>query len=125
MTDKNNRTLQGDYYGSWARTTWEYHFNKDNSFSFKSNGHFGNTRSIGKYSVTGDTLILNSILSDTTDRKGFYNFKNEKFLIDGDSCIISLSTGYDYCKTHLTESKIENSNDVIWTIEPSRKRIEK
>lgn len=123
--DRDCLVIEGNYYGSWASTTWEYHFKKDQSFSFKSNGHFGNTNSYGNYSIKDDTLILNSVHSDIGSQEGFYNFNNDKFLIEGDSCVISLGTGYDYCKTHIQETKIENSEDVYLMIKNSRKRIEK
>lgn len=117
------QTIGGFYCGAWGKTTWEYDFKKDGSFSFQSSGHFGNTHSSGEYSIKGDTLILNSVLSDTIDEKGFYTIRNHQFLMDADSCIISLGTGYDYCKTHRKALKASNSEETLYYIGNSRKRI--
>ena len=107
--------FEGDYYGSWASTHWEYHFKSDSTFLFLSSGHFGNTYSIGTYQLREDTLELNSIKTNgTTDStiegmdRHFLNFQSDLFLLTADSCIIDLESGYDYCQANFTELITEN-----------------
>lgn len=116
---KSDKKITGYYAGSWARTSWEYKFYDNNTFWFKSSGHFGNMFSSGQYSINQDTLVLNSFATDTIKKKVFYNFKGDKYLIDGDSCIVDLQTGYDYCK-------IQTPVDInIWMVRASRQRLKK
>jgi hypothetical protein len=60
----------------------------DDKFTYLSSGHLGTERPIGgEYEISGDTLIL---LTDS-----LYN--HNKFLIDGDSCLIEVEMQTDYC----------------------------
>ena len=60
----------------------------DDKFTYLSSGHLGTERPIsGKYKISGDTLIL------LTDSLYYHN----KFLIDGDSCLIEVEMQTDYC----------------------------
>lgn len=119
LSAKADRKLTGYYAGYWARTSWEYKFYDNNTFWFKSSGHFGNTLSSGHYSINQDTLMLTSVLTDTIKKEVFYKFSEDKFLIEGDSCIVNLQTGYDYCKT---QAQVDKN---IWTIRASRQRLKK
>lgn len=114
-----NGRITGHYTGFWARTIWEYNFFENNTFWFKSTGHFGNRLSSGHYVIIQDTLILNSTPTDTIKEEMFYIFNQDKYIIDGDSCIIHLKTGYDYCK-----SKTQLDKDPC-AIHTSRKRLKK
>ena len=119
LSAKSEKKITGYYAGYWAQTSWEYKFYDNNTFWFESSGHFGNTLSSGQYSINQDTLELNSIPTDTIKKEIFYNFKRDKYLIEGDSCIVDLQTGYDYCKTQTIIDKN------IWTIRLSRQRFRK
>ncbi|MCF8255578.1 MAG: hypothetical protein K9H61_13485 [Bacteroidia bacterium] len=113
-------TIDGDYYGSWADTKWEYHFKTEKTYTFKSEGHFGLTNSYGTYKINHDTLTLNSYSGDSInpiDKPNFLKFKDKKFLIDSDSCIIEIANRYDYCKT-----KFKQDSDGSTTIYGSQKR---
>lgn len=102
----------GTYYGLWAETIWTYVFNTNNTFSFKSSGHFGYTNTVGQYSLSGDTIFLKSF-PKTRQTDSNFIMLTDTLLTDGDSCIIDLSLGYDYCK-------LKHNNDIIYQ---SRQRI--
>lgn len=108
------------YHGNWATTEWYYTFFNDSAFRFESRGHFGYTKTHGSYYVKSDTLILNSpkISTDTT-----VIFNNERFKIDGDSCIYELDTKsrFDYCITQLIP-ELTNEKDTLFYLRESRKR---
>lgn len=87
------QSISGVYSGWWGSTWWEFRFLMNNTYIRTSTGHYGNTVVNGEYKLRKDTIIL---------IRGFENTHgtvNEKYLIDGDSCIIDIDLGYDYCKT--------------------------
>ena len=66
----------------------------DDKFTYLSSGHLGTEKPVsGKYKISGDTLIL------LTDRLYYHN----KFLIDGDSCLIEVEMQTDYCNKRPNE----------------------
>ncbi|MCB0402630.1 MAG: hypothetical protein KDD41_11140 [Flavobacteriales bacterium] len=100
------------YYGSWAETLWYYNFYENNTYSFKSEGHFGFTQSSGNYKISKDTLILNSVKSDTIPEDSYLEIKDMRFIILSDTCLIALGTGYEYCSTLFSFSK-ENDEEIM------------
>lgn len=61
---------------------------------YLSSGHLGTERPVsGEYRISGDTLIL------LTDSLSYLN----KFLIDGDSCLIEVEMQTDYCNKRSDE----------------------
>ena len=86
--------VSGEYFGFWAETIWSIKLSDNNTFKIESEGHFGNTKAEGKYSLINDTLILdlpeNSAIAKYTDHR--------KFITD-DECLVDVESRYDYCKT--------------------------
>jgi hypothetical protein len=109
----NAQTIEGAFEGSWAETVWSFEFSKDNTYKRTSDGHFGNTEVFGKYKINRDTILLTSY--ENTD-----GTISEKYLIDGDSCIIDINLKFDYCKTK--PGKIENNEIIYQPMRQSRKR---
>ena len=102
----DTKIITGEYFGAWARSRFVYSFTKDNTFSFTTAGHIGNSKTLGTFSISGDTIFLTPYPKEK--QKGAYS-TNQTLLIDGDSCIIELSVGYDYCKQTKKEKYIYNS----------------
>ncbi|MGB0868307.1 MAG: hypothetical protein ACPGSD_01805 [Flavobacteriales bacterium] len=103
---KGQNTIKGNFKGWWASTSWEYEFKENNTFTFKSLGHFGNTFTSGKYKMIGDTIFLNSkktrnILNNSIE------LNDKKLLIDGDSCIIDFYLRFDYCNSNIQKRYYE------------------
>ena len=95
-SDKNS--FLGKYYGGWAETLWIVSLHEDNRFEYRIEGHIANQTVTGDFTQVDDTLILtpkNGLISD--------GFKEKKLLIVGDSCLIDLDVGYDYCKSRPDE----------------------
>ncbi|TRZ42196.1 hypothetical protein [Robertkochia solimangrovi] len=97
------QNLKGNYSGYWASTNWSYIFDGNGNFEYVTAGHFGFTKSKGKYEIKGDTVYLNAKKTGigTLDVK-------RRMLIEKDSCIIDLIMRYDYCKSR--NSEFLNSN---------------
>jgi hypothetical protein len=77
----------GTYLAFFYETMWTLEISGD-EFTYLSSGHLGTERPIsGEYKISGDTLIL------LTDSLSYHN----KFLIDGDSCLIEVEMQTDYC----------------------------
>jgi hypothetical protein len=107
-----NRDIRGVYVGRWATTQWTYVFAEGNIFTFNTAGHFGFTNTMGKYHLSGDTIFLKSFPKEQQKDTDFLSF-SDTLIIDGDSCIIDLSLGYDYCKGKRNEFIIHESRQRI------------
>jgi hypothetical protein len=112
IVKKQQAGLSGIYYSAWAETIWTYDFDSSNIFVFKSSGHFGNTSTIGEYHLSGDSIFIKAFPKERQTDSDFIAL-TDTLLKDGDSCIIDLSLGYDYCK-------VNPNNDTIYH---SRQRI--
>lgn len=92
-----HNSLTGKYVGNQNGNRLVYIFDKTKTFVFSVSGEFnGETR--GDYIVKGDTLYLVSWPSNKQIDGKKSIIEKEMFLIEGDSCIINLSTHFDYCK---------------------------
>jgi len=105
----DTKNITGKYFGAWARSRFTYSFAKDKTFSLITAGHFGNTKTVGTFSISGDTIYLTPYPKEKQKDKYALN-SNQILLIDGDSCIIELSVGYDYCKQSRKEKYFHSSN---------------
>jgi len=84
------QSIDKTFSGWWARTSWTFELNKDNSYKRTSNGHFGDTSYEGKYEMTGDTIYL------VTGSEQITGIQRSKYLLDKDSFLIDLQLYYDY-----------------------------
>ena len=84
------QSIDKTFSGWWARTSWTFEFNNDNTYTRTSNGHFGNTSYDGKYEMTGDTICL------VTGSEQITGIQRSKYLLDKDSLLIDLQLFYDY-----------------------------
>ena len=84
---EKRRVANGKYQAFFYETWWDLTIS-DDKFTYLSSGHLGTERPVtGDYTIIGDTLIL------LTDSLSYHN----KFLIDGDSCLIEIEMQTDYC----------------------------
>jgi len=115
-------SIQGSFKGSWASTYWDYNFKKDGTFTFKSTGHFGYTITKGKYEIKGDTIVLNA-KGERNKVPPALDIRNEKLIIDGDSCVIDYNLRYDYCNAKKSKRTYEVEKGKFVELEySSRKR---
>jgi hypothetical protein len=84
------QSIDKTFLGWWARTSWTFEFNKDNTYTRTSNGHFGNTIYDGKYEMIGDTICLVTGIEQIT------GMQHSKYLLDKDSFLIDLQLFNDY-----------------------------
>jgi hypothetical protein len=77
--------VNGTYRAFFYETEWNLHLS-DNKFIYESSGHLGGRTVNGDFKITGDTLIL---LTDSLE--------SNRFLIDGDSCLIDVEMQVDFC----------------------------
>ena len=86
--------LIGQYNGYWATTRWTIDIKSNNEFDFITSGHFGFTKTTGKYYLSKSIVQLkadnDAILSSV--------FESLKLKRVNDSCLVDLSNGYDYCR---------------------------
>lgn len=86
-SSEKRRVADGTYRAFFYETEWNLDISGD-EFTYLSSGHLGTERPVtGNYKIVGDTLIL------LTDSLSY----NNKFLIDGDSCLIEIEMQADYC----------------------------
>ncbi|WP_316734869.1 hypothetical protein [Pedobacter aquatilis] len=84
------QSIDKTFSGWWARTSWTFEFNNDNTYKRTSNGHFGNTTYDGEYEMIGDTICL------VTGSEQITGIQRSKYLLDKDSLLIDLQLYYDY-----------------------------
>jgi hypothetical protein len=85
---QEGKLVNGTYRAFFYETEWNLEISGD-EFTYLSSGHLGTERPVtGNYKIVGDTLIL------LTDSLYYHN----KFLIDGDSCLIEVEMQTDYCR---------------------------
>jgi len=95
---RDSNPITGEYRASWGDTFWELTLTESDKFVFTTDGHFaGPLKTTGYFTRIGDTLYLNS--QDTIK----WTIKNERYLLIGDTCLIELNTGYDYCKNRIND----------------------
>lgn len=109
------QTLQPKYAAYWGQTIWTYEFFfEDTSFKRTTSGHYGNTVAEGYYKLKKDTVVIGM------GYEGIHGTFDQYFLLDGDSCIIELSTKYDYCVNR--PKQVNVGGEVLENFEVSRKR---
>ena len=101
----------GAYAGSHTSSQFVYIFNDDKTFSLSiSGGHFSGDAK-GDYYLKSDTLFIVSWPKDKQPSGKNPVIAKETFLIEGDSCIIGLTYGYDYCKAVKQEDYARQSRE--------------
>jgi hypothetical protein len=99
------------YAGNHSMTNYFYIFYTDGRFKSDITGHLGNEgETRGTYSISNDTIFIKPLPKDQQINKYYYQF-NEKFIIDGDSCIIDLEMLYDYRKLKPGNNEMYNSKE--------------
>jgi hypothetical protein len=89
--------VTGRYVALWGETIWAYNFNPDNTYVYQTSGHFGNIKTIGKYKISKDTIVLTAFSKDLQEDPNRY-FKADTLIIQSDSCLINLQTGYEHLR---------------------------
>ena len=107
----SNTKLKGRYVALLAETRWIYEFNLNDTYTFRTLGHFGNSTTKGFYTITKDTIFLTAFPKEKQNNPDFY-FASDALILENDTCLINLSTGHE----HLL---MKNKNDTIYS---SRRR---
>jgi len=98
---QKRKVLKGTYEAFFSETERILEI-VDDKFTYTCTGHLGIGPLSGYYKIVGDTLIL------LTDSLPY----NNKFLIDGDSCLIDVEEQVDYCNRRQNDlaSRFRNVN---------------
>jgi hypothetical protein len=124
LAQDSNRHLAGKYEGWWADSYWTYIFDRNNSYQFKTAGHFGITKTIGHFLISEDTIFLTPFSTDQQEDRNYMS-NVDTLLMDGDTCVISLAVGCDYRKVKHNNTNIYISRQRIKSKEALRtKRID-
>lgn len=99
------QSFKGSFHGWWGDTNWIFHFKKNGKYSRESFGHFGNTKTEGRYKRKGNQVHI------LTDYKEDYGTVNEYYVIDTDSTLIDLDLGFDYRYTQRPDTLSRNFPD--------------
>ena len=91
--EKNTSYIDKEFEGYWADSGWHYDFDKDGTFTFKSDGHFGFTTQTGKYAIIDDVIVLVPN-SDWVSRHGVLK---ERLKIFSEDCIRDFDNNF-YCQ---------------------------
>jgi hypothetical protein len=101
------------FTGYWAETKFEYLFKEKGNFIFKTEGHFGNTLSEGKYSMI-DTVVL---LYPFTDWNRFHGVLQTRLIYnDQIECLQDFDNRF-YCQN------IDSINTNILRVEKMNSKI--
>ena len=65
---------------------------------------------MGKYRIAGDTVIITAFPKELQVDSSYLAI-TDTLLLDGDSCIIHYSIGYDYCKLKENQDEIRHSRE--------------
>ncbi len=95
LSNKQEPPVTGEFKGFWAATRWTLELRQNNEFKFMSTGHFGRTESSGTFRIENQFLELEPEEESPMEMV----FENFKFRIIGDSCLVDIDHGYDYCLT--------------------------
>ncbi len=87
--------LKGMYCYVNYETIYSYEFFNNNSYAFKTEGHFGNSKTIGVFTISHDTAILipNSKRYQPDSTNYFEN--NDTLLILSDSVLLSIDDKFE------------------------------
>lgn len=103
----SKKNLKGTYVALLAETRWIYQFNLNHTYTYKTIGHFGNSTTKGYYRISQDTIILTAFAREKQSNPNFY-FKSDTLILESDTCLIKISTGYEHCL-------IKNKHDTIYS----------
>ncbi len=95
---QSKSTFEKTFQGWHSDTNWIFQFRENGKYIRSSFGHFGNTVVKGRYKINNDTIHI------LTGFKNTYQTVNEYYVLK-DSCLINLSSGYDYKLIPNTEKK--------------------
>lgn len=84
------QNIEKSFLGWWGDTFWEFNFSKNGNYERITSGHFGFTKSKGKYKIENDTI---KIVSGYEDSHGTIN---DKYIIDENDILIDLKLGYGH-----------------------------
>ena len=85
--------IDKEFEGFWAETGWYYDFNKDGTFTFKSEGHYGDVIQTGQYAILGDKILL----SPNSDWEIIHGVLETRLKIVSEDCIRDYDNNY-YCQ---------------------------
>ncbi|GAA5044562.1 hypothetical protein GCM10011506_48140 [Marivirga lumbricoides] len=110
---KNEVPFVGTYFGGADGSFWIIELLKDSTFKYSTEGHSGNTTTVGIITFEGDTIYLQPRVGQAfKGRKGFLYYQN--------SCLIELDywikeekkVSKDFCK-----GKQDNMMSSYWNLE--------
>lgn len=91
--EKYNVSYLKSHKSYWAETEFEYFFYPNQEFVFKTEGHFGNTESRGKYAIVDSVILLHPY----TDWNLHHGVLKNKLIIRKDiKCLRDLQNNF-YC----------------------------
>jgi hypothetical protein len=94
-----HKKLRGKYCFAANESFFIYEFFNDSSYQFRTQGHFGDSKTNGKYYLNLDSLILIPCSKKSQpDSTLFFKNKDTLLLVD-DTSLVPLNKKYKYCKT--------------------------
>lgn len=110
---KENKLSHSKYIGLWAETKFEYIFNSNNEFIFTTSGHFGQTKSFGKYAIIDSIVLLHSY----TDWNLYHGVLKNRLIIKKEfECLQDLDNNYYCLDTETLNFLIEQEEGVLGRI---------
>ncbi len=107
---KEDKLSRSKYIGFWAETQFVYIFKSNNEFIFSTEGHFGNTKSYGKYSIIDSIVLLHSY----TDWGLFHGVLKNRLIIKKElECLQDFDNNYYCLDTQVLNFVIEKESDLM------------
>lgn len=100
-------TIEKNYFGYFAESSWKYNFKDDNTYELICEGHVGLGKEGGSY-VIQDSLILLIPFTDKSLEDGLKRFK-----IINKTCIRDFWNNYYYDSIEGLEKNPLNDNDAV------------
>lgn len=122
-------TMDTQFQGYWADTSWTYEFKANGQFVFKSDGHYGKVEDEGFYLIKDNLLFLNP----NTDWHTFDGVLKTRLRILSKDCIRDFDNNY-YCvsldtlnqlneKEWAFKSRVIEIVDTLQIVEHEKKRV--
>jgi hypothetical protein len=89
------RVLSGTFTSYWGSTFWSYTFDSSMRYTYKTNGHFGNSTTQGNYLISSDTIYLTPFPKTQQTDSNFY-FPGDTLIVHSDTCLLDIHLGYEH-----------------------------
>ncbi len=95
LGQNGKKFMSGKYYGNVSTFGFEYNFNKNMTFSLFTGGFHGYTKTLGKYTISGDSVFITSNKAQKVKKNRIIS---DTLILMENSCFKSKNMKEVFCK---------------------------